>query len=143
MKEFHPQACKSATSTVTIEDLVIPVKYSSQRKTMQLTVDRDSSVLLTTPPHVQNEVLEQFVRSKLSWVYQKLAEKALMQKQIRPKKFVRGEGFLYLGRSYRLNIVDAPAVPLSFLRGRFHLSQQHTDHARKLFIDWYVAKGAK
>lgn len=126
-----------------IEDLVISVKYSSQRKTMQLTVDRDSRVLLITPPHVQQDVLEKFVRSKLSWVYKKLAEKALMQKQIRPKTFVQGEGFLYLGRSYRLNLVDAPIFPLRFIQGRFHLSKQHTDNARKLFIEWYVAKGTK
>ena len=128
---------------LTIEDLVIPVKYSSQRKTMQLTVDRESRVLLTTPPHVQQDVLESFVRSKLSWVYKKLAEKALLQKQIRPKTFVQGEGFLYLGRSYRLNLVDAPTVPLSFFQGRFHLSKQHTADARKLFIEWYVTKGTQ
>lgn len=60
--------------TLTIEDLVIPVKHSAGRKTMQLTVDRDSSLLLTAPPFVQTDVLEDFVRSKLSWIYQKLAE---------------------------------------------------------------------
>jgi predicted metal-dependent hydrolase len=127
--------------TLTIEDLIIPVKHSSNRKTMQLTVDRDSSLLLTAPPFVQNDVLEGFVRSKLSWVYQKLAEKSLMQKTIRPKKFVQSEGFLYLGRSYRLNLVDEQDTPLKFYQGRFHLSTNHIENARKLFIDWYVAKG--
>lgn len=139
---MHSPVCQSATHAVMIEDLSIPVKYSSQRTTMQLTVDRDSHVLLTTPPHVPHDVLEQFVRSKLSWVYKKLAEKALLQKQIRPKQFVQGEGFLYLGRSYRLNLVDTQPLPLRFLQGRFHLSKQHTAEARKLFIAWYVAKGA-
>jgi predicted metal-dependent hydrolase len=129
--------------TLTIEDLVIPVKHSANRKTMQLTVDRDSSLLLTAPPFVQNDVLERFVRSKLSWVYQKLAEKSLMQKTIRPKQFVQSEGFLYLGRSYRLNLVDEQELPLKFYQGRFHLSKNFIADARKLFIDWYVAKGIK
>ena len=129
--------------TLTIEDLIIPVKHSSNRKTMQLTVDRDCSLLLTAPPFVKDDVLEGFVRSKLSWVYQKLAEKSLMQKTIRPKKFVQSEGFLYLGRSYRLNLVDDQDTPLKFYHGRFHLSTSHIEHARKLFIDWYVAKGVK
>jgi predicted metal-dependent hydrolase len=127
--------------TLTIEDLIIPVKHSSNRKTMQLTVDRDCSLLLTAPPFVKNDVLEGFVRSKLSWVYQKLAEKSLMQKTIRPKKFVQSEGFLYLGRSYRLNLIDDQDTPLKFYHGRFHLSTNHIENARKLFIDWYVAKG--
>jgi predicted metal-dependent hydrolase len=129
--------------TLTIEDLVIPVKHSANRKTMQLTVNRDSSLLLTAPPFVQNDVLEGFVRSKLSWVYQKLAEKSLMQKKIRPKQFVQSEGFLYLGRSYRLNIVEQQDLPLKFYQGRFHLSKDYTADARKHFIDWYVAKGVK
>jgi predicted metal-dependent hydrolase len=73
--------------TLTIEDLVIPVKHSANRKTMQLTVNRDSSLLLTAPPFVQNDVLEGFVRSKLSWVYQKLAEKSLMPYGRCPKTF--------------------------------------------------------
>ena len=129
--------------TLTIEDLVIPIKHSSNRKTMQLTVDRDSSLLLTAPPTVTNEKLEGFVRSKLSWIYQKLAEKSLMQKAIRPKQFVQGEGFFYLGRSYRLNLVDEQTVPLKFHHGRFHLAGSNVCNARKLFIDWYSSKGLK
>ncbi|KNC67186.1 M48 family metallopeptidase [Pseudoalteromonas ardens] len=126
---------------LTIDDLVIPVKHSAQRKTMQLTVDRDSSLLLTAPPSATTEVLEGFVRSKLSWVYQKLAEKALMYKSIRPKRFVQGEGFLYLGRSYRLNLIEQPAVPLKLYHGRFHLAKSNQENARQLFISWYVEKG--
>ncbi len=129
--------------TLIIEDLIIPVRHSSNRKTMQLTVDRDSSLLLTAPPFVKDDVLEGFVRSKLSWVYQKLAEKSLMQKTIRPKQFVQSEGYLYLGRSYRLNLVDEQETPLKFHHGRFHLSKNHIADARKLFIDWYIAKGVK
>lgn len=127
--------------TLTIEDLVIPVKHSCNRKTMQLTVDRDCSLLLTAPPTVANDKLEVFVRSKLSWIYQKLAEKSLMQKTIRPKQFIQGEGFLYLGRSYRLNLVDEQTVPLKFHHGRFHLAESNVSDARKPFIDWYSSKG--
>ncbi len=127
---------------ITIEDLVIPVKHTN-RRTMQLTVDRDSSLLLKAPLVVQSDVLEGFVQSKLSWIYQKLAEKSLMQKQIRPKQFIQNEGFLYLGRSYRLNLVEEQTTPLLFFQGRFQLSKTHVENARKLFINWYVAKATK
>ena len=62
---------------------------------------------------------------------------------MRQKQFVQGEGFLYLGRSYRLNLVEEQEQPLKFYHGRFHLSKSNIDDARKLFIDWYVAKGLK
>lgn len=46
-----------------------------------------------------------------------------MHKTVRQKQFVQGEGFLYLGRSYRLNLVDEQEQPLKFYHGRFHLSK--------------------
>ena len=53
-----------------------------------------------------------------------------------PKEFVNGEGFLYLGRYYRLKIVDDQEVPLEFENG-FYLSRNALPQARKVFIEWY------
>lgn len=128
---------------LTIDDLEIPIRESQKRKTLQLTVERDGSLMLASPPKVELEVLERFVRSKQSWIYQKLAEKALMQKHVRPKKFNQGEGFLYLGRSYRLNLVDTQDEPLKFSRGRFHLNKAEIGEARKHFKKWYNEKGTR
>ncbi|HHQ4551615.1 TPA: YgjP-like metallopeptidase domain-containing protein, partial [Aeromonas veronii] len=85
-----------------IEDLEIPVRHSARRKTLELTVERDGSLLMTVPSGVMLDVMEHFARNKLPWIYKKLAEKALMTKAIQHKRFVQGEGFLYLGRHYRL-----------------------------------------
>jgi len=53
-----------------------------------------------------------------------------------PKEFVNGEGFLYLGRYYRLKIVDDQEVPLEFENG-FYLSRNALPQAREVFIEWY------
>jgi hypothetical protein len=49
---------------------------------------------------------------KRFWIYTKLAEKDRLQRQVPRKEFVGGEGFLYLGRSHRLKLVDEQDVPL-------------------------------
>lgn len=126
---------------VTVDDLTIPVRESARRKTLQLTVERDSTLLLTTPPGVERETLEAFVRQKQPWVYKKLAEKALLQKTIRHKRFVQGEGFLYLGRHHRLNLVDQQSEALKMARGRFHLRRDAIPQARQHFIRWYSGRG--
>ncbi|WP_368226698.1 M48 family metallopeptidase [Aeromonas sp. R1-1] len=124
-----------------IEDLEIPVRHSARRKTLELTVERDGSLLMTVPRGVMLDVMEHFARNKLPWIYKKLAEKALMTKAIQHKRFVQGEGFLYLGRHYRLNLVEAQETPLRWINGRFHLRQDALHEARKLFIHWYSERG--
>lgn len=126
-----------------IDDLDVQIRESARRKTLQLTVERDSSLLLTCPPGVAADVQEAFIRSKQPWVYKKLAEKALMNKQIRHKSFTQGEGFLYLGRHHRLNIVDFQSEPLKWVNGRFHLQSEALSEARKHFIRWYSERGKK
>lgn len=127
--------------TLQVDDLTIAVRESAQRRTLQLTVERDQSLVLTTPPHTNPQRLEAFVRRKQAWIYKKLAEKALMQKQMRIKRYVQGEGFLYLGRHHRLNLVEDQETPLKWLNGRFHLRQNARPEARRHFIRWYSERG--
>lgn len=124
-----------------VDDLTITVRESARRKTLELSVERDRSLVLSTPPAVSAQRLEAFVRRKQAWVYQKLAEKALMQKQVRQKSYVQGEGFLYLGRHHRLNLVDEQTAPLKWQHGRFHLRRDACSDARRHFIRWYSERG--
>ncbi|MBF0141607.1 MAG: DUF45 domain-containing protein [Magnetococcales bacterium] len=56
---------------------------------------------------------------------------------------VDGEGFLYLGRSYRLRLVDEQCVPVKLLHGRFQLRRDLIAEGRNHLIQWYSnrAKG--
>ena len=61
----------------------------------------------------------------------------------RPRKeYVSGEGFFYLGRSYRLRIVagQAGSPPLQLHRGWFELQQDLVSEARGHFIRWYTSR---
>ena len=44
------------------------------------------------------------------WVYRQLARKEAINKPLPRKAFVDGEGFLYLGRSYRLRLLPDEAT---------------------------------
>jgi predicted metal-dependent hydrolase len=81
------------------------------------------------------------VREKRYWIYTKLAEKALLQRPIPRKAYVDGEGFLYLGRSYRLKLVDDQEEALKLAGGRFRLRRDLTEQGRMQFIRWYSERG--
>ncbi len=120
-----------------VDDLQFVVRRSARRRTLQITVDRDGALLLSAPPDVGEELLRAFVVDKRFWIYTKLAEKDRLQRLVPRKQYVGGEGFLYLGRSVRLKLVDAQDVPLKLAAGRFCLRRDALPAAREHFVRWY------
>lgn len=123
--------------TLQVDDLRFQVRHSPRRRTIQITVERDGDLVLSAPPGVNDSVMRAFVLEKRFWIYTKLAEKDRLQRQVPRKEFVGGEGFLYLGRSHRLKLVDEQDVPLKLASGRFCLRRDAVPAAREHFIRWY------
>lgn len=126
-----------AAWTLAVDDLNFTIRRSAQRKTIQITVERDGALVLSAPPGADEAELRAFVLEKRFWIYTKLAEKDRLQRQVPRKEFVGGEGFLYLGRSHRLKLVDEQDVPLKLFNGRFALRRDALPDAREHFVRWY------
>ena len=120
-----------------VDDLRLAVQRSARRRTMQITVERDGALVLSAPPQVAEDALRAFVQEKRFWIYTRLAEKERLQRQVPRKEFVGGEGFVYLGRSHRLKLVDEQDVPLKLAAGRFCLAADALPGAREHFVRWY------
>jgi predicted metal-dependent hydrolase len=123
-----------------VDDLTFEVRESRRRKTLQITVDRDGELVIAAPADTDEQVLHDFVIEKRTWIYRKLAEKAERRRRLPGKEYVNGEGFLYLGRSYRLKRVpnDAQDVSLKLVAGRFQLREDALNDAREHFVRWYT-----
>jgi predicted metal-dependent hydrolase len=93
-----------------VGDLDVHVRISEQRRTVRLTVERDAGVTALVPPRLGRDELVALIKAKRRWLYGKLAERQEVGERRPPREYVSGEGFPYLGRGYRLRIVDdAPA----------------------------------
>jgi predicted metal-dependent hydrolase len=120
-----------------VDELVFDVRESSRRKTLEIIVDRDGSLVLATPSGISDDKRRTFIEGKLIWVHTKLVEKNnLIQPRVN-KEYVQGEGFYYLGRHHRLRLVDQQEVPLRLYRGRFTLLKSEAEQGKKHFMDWY------
>ena len=121
------------------DDLTFHIRESERRETLEITVERDGGLTLATPLDVPRGDLEAFVQEHLVWVYTKLEEKAAQARR-QPKEYVQGEGFYYLGRSYRLRLVapETQRVPLRLFQSRFELRRDEVLHGREHFIRWYT-----
>ena len=127
-------------NTLRVDDLSFALQTSSRRKTLEITVERDGSLVLSAPPHVPEDLLRRFALEKRLWVYTKLAEKDRLHKAAPVKTFVDGEGFLYLGRSYRLRLVESQDVPIKLQNGRFRLVHGLKEQGREHLIRWYSGR---
>jgi len=126
---------------LTVDDLRFEVRRSARRTSVQITVDRGGELLLSAPESCSTRVMESFVREKRFWIYTKLAEKDALGPAVGKKQFVSGEGFPYLGRSHRLQLVDAQDVPVKLERGRFKMLRSAADQGGAHMVRWYCERG--
>jgi predicted metal-dependent hydrolase len=127
---------------VAVDDLTFELRRSDRRRTLGLTLDRDGALMLHAPVETPLAEVEAFAREKRFWIYTKLAEKELLLPPAQPKEFVSGQGFYYLGRSYRLLVVDPDSAvlpPLRFYQGRFMLRRDERERGHEHFVRWYTA----
>ena len=124
-------------STLTVNDLKFELRRSSARRALEITVDRDGELILSAPPEVSVAMLRDFVHRKRMWVYKQLAKKDALGLHTRTKEYVDGEGFAYLGRSYRLKLVSEADAAVKLQAGRFIMPTALAREGHAHMVRWY------
>ncbi len=127
--------------TLTIEGLSFEVRRSERRRTLGLTVDRTGELVAHVPAAASSDEVSRWVSKNLLWVHRKLALKEEATAKMRFPEFVSGEAFSYLGRYYRLKVVERQDQPLKFDGARFIL-RRSARPAEAHFRRWYIATGS-
>jgi predicted metal-dependent hydrolase len=131
------------TTALVLDGMTVPVERAGTSRRARLTVERDGSLRLRAAEDVGTEELDAFLKSKRQWIYTKLAEKEQLQAEPVAKELVDGEGFLYLGRSHQLRIVDNGDTAVRLERGRLVLPEHLQASGFDLIVDWYRARGVR
>jgi predicted metal-dependent hydrolase len=118
----------------------------SRRATADIVIERDGRLLVRAPFAVPAERIEDIVESKRYWIYKNLAEWRDLNATRVLREYRNGEGFLYLGRSYRLQLVGDQDEALLLKNGAFCLRRDLVDGGaveatRSAFRDYYVVRG--
>ncbi len=123
------------------------IKYTlvrSRRKTASIYIERDGKVSVLVPEKLTTRQVEDLLESKRKWIYQSLAEWQDLNANRIQRDYVNGEGFLYLGRTYRLKLVSDLAEPLMLKDGYFCLraTKGSVPDADAVFKEFYRSKGS-
>lgn len=113
----------------------------TRRRTIALMIGADATLVVRAPAHTPLDTIEQFVGRNTDWIKRTLA-RVQQRPQVKKKEFVRGEAFLFLGKSYPLEVQTDTQEPLD-LRDGFILNEKEQSRGRELFIEWYKKEAKK
>lgn len=117
------------------------VKYSN-RKTLNISVERDRSIIVRAPHHLSEEKIDEIVQSKKQWIKEKLNHTQKYPIIAESKEFISGETLMYLGKNYQLLVVDEKIEGVEFDH-RFKISRSNQPKANELFKSWYLSQALK
>jgi predicted metal-dependent hydrolase len=129
----------SGAAAHTYKDIDFFLK-KSDRRTTSIYIERDGSVSVLAPKPFDIARIHSLLEKKRSWIYRSLAEWDDLNRTRVTREYVNGESFLYLGRSYRLQIVKNQDVPLKLKNGQFCLDKAAISEAPVHFRDFYKSK---
>lgn len=122
-----------------VGELSLDLRRSERRRAPEITVERDGRLSLAAPASASAEELRRFVEAKQFQIYQALAAREALPPVPAPREFVDGAGFPYLGRSYRLLLVQEQEVPVKLTGGRFQMRRADAAEGEAHLIRWYSA----
>ncbi|MDQ7015333.1 MAG: SprT family zinc-dependent metalloprotease [Gammaproteobacteria bacterium] len=129
-----------------IRDIDYQLLAGRDRKTTDIVIERNGSVVVRPPLDYSPEQVDAVVDSKRLWIYKNLAAWRELNATAVMREWVNGETFLYLGRLYRLSLVSEQESGLKLKAGRFCLRRDLIEKggaaaAKNAFKDYYVDKG--
>ena len=122
-----------------VADIDISIKRSN-RKTVSIFVERDGSVSAIVPETLTDDEIRNVIDSKSYLIHKNKAEWEQLNERHVLREYVSGQSFLYLGRNYRLKLVDENLGRLIFKHRTFYLGKDKVKKADTYFIDFYKEK---
>lgn len=121
---------------------VIPYQIVRRpRKTMEIAVEPDASVVIAAPMEASTETIAAKLQQRAAWVVKQRRYFAQFLPRTPRRRFVAGETHRYLERQYRLKIVPHHQDCVKLLRG-FIVVQTQRPHqpgiAQDLVEAWYT-----
>lgn len=115
--------------------------HKKKVKNVTLKVKRDSTVHLTVPEIATDYYINRIIESKMEWIEAQLKHFSDNYEQPDKKEMVSGESFKYLGRNYRLKVIESENENVRIYRGYIEIYVKNKyDFKRKedLIKNWYI-----
>lgn len=112
----------------------------SKRKTLGITVNPNMEIEVKAPENSSLELIESKVRKRAAWIIKQQNFFLSFHPKPKDKKYVSGESHFYLGRQYRIEVINGKKNEVSY-KGRYiQITSNNKTSIEKLLNDWYRIK---
>ena len=111
-----------------------------RRKTLEIAVEPDASVVVAAPLDAPIEAIAEKVRKRAAWVRGQQRFFSQFMPRTPERRYLAGETHLYLGRQYRLKVVRRGRPGVEMVRGFIIVHTREPDRpevTRRLVDNWY------
>jgi predicted metal-dependent hydrolase len=123
--------------TTSIEYTLI---YGS-RKTLAINVHPDLRVTVQAPEDTDLAEIEAKVKKRAPWILRQQRQFEVYLPKLPPRQYISGETHHYLGRQYRLKVIESgPGESIKLTRGYFYIDvfdKSDTKRVKTLLTEWY------
>lgn len=115
----------------------------ANRKSLGIKVYPNSSVRVIAPLGADLMKIKEKVKSKAAWIIKKQAFFLAFFPLTPPRRFISGETHLYLGKQYRLKLIEADNESVKLQAGDINISikdKTNKKHIESLLKAWYKSK---
>ena len=121
------------------------VRRSKQRvkRSIAIHVEPDGRVVVDAPLQAAAPDIRLAVTRRLAWIHRRIVEIENRQRVLTPREYVSGETVIYLGRRYRLKVVNSQGANQVRLRGGYlavAVSDRSPETVRQELEEWFQAR---
>ena len=117
------------------------------RKTITISVKPTGEVVVVAPASASLLQIAERVRRRAAWIIrQRERFRQIVQHEIPVRQFISGETHYYLGRQYRLKVINGEEEKVAFQSGRLSITvlpDSTRDHIAALLTDWYRSRAER
>jgi predicted metal-dependent hydrolase len=121
------------------QNITFALEYSP-RKTLAIEVHPDSSIIVKAPTDATIESIESKVIHRAAWIAKQQRGFDRYAPPLPAAECISGEGYRYLGRQYRLKLIESSISKIRLWQGRLELSTctpLDREHVEKSISNWY------
>lgn len=122
-----------------VGELLQVTLHRSERKTLSITVYPGGQVEVRAPLAASDEEVAARVRRRRRWIRKQKDFFEQFKPRTPERQYVSGETHLYLGRQYRLKVIEGVRKPVRLWAGYIEVTLKETsrDSVRKVLSKWY------
>lgn len=111
-----------------------------ERKSLGITVHPDKTVTVKAPLEAPLERIEALLRKRAPWILKQQRYFLAFEPLTPARKYINEESHLYLGRKYRLRILDAAADSVKINGGFLEVRTRNRAKTKDVLWNWYKEK---